>query len=106
MERGLARLPHPLDDDRERMQLRPEQPDDEVVVVLIEAVTWGPDGVPESGPSEGHATAAVLHEDRVLLLAREPLERARAAQRVPDRPPQLRIEHAAARPPDAPLAQT
>ena len=49
MERGLLRLAHPLDDDRERMQLASEQADDEVVVVVIEAVAREPDVVAEPG---------------------------------------------------------
>ena len=97
MERRLLRLAHPLDDDRERVQLGPEQADDEVVVVAVEPVAREPDVVAEPGSAEGHPDAPVLHEDRVLLAARELLERAGAAQRVPDRPRQRRIEHAPAR---------
>ncbi len=97
MERRLLRLAHPLDDDRERVQLGPEQADDEVVVVAIEAVAGEPDVEAEPGAAERHPDAAVLHEDRVLLAPRQLLERAGAAQRVPDRPRKRRIEDAPAR---------
>lgn len=36
--RGLNRLPHGLDDVRERVELAPEETDDEVVVVGVEPV--------------------------------------------------------------------
>src|SRR5262245_24520782 len=74
VERGLLRLAHALDDDRERMQLRPEQPDDEVVVVAVEPVASEADVVAETGAAERHADPPVLHQDRVLLAPRELLE--------------------------------
>src|SRR5262245_62700974 len=92
VKRRLLRLPHPLDDDRERMQLGAEQSDDEVVVVAIEAVAGEADVVAEAGAPEGGPDAAVLHEDRVLLAPRQLLEGARAPERVPDRPRQGGIE--------------
>src|SRR4051812_39928689 len=91
MERGLLRLPHPLDDHREWMQLSSEQADHEVVVVLVEAVAGQAHVVAEPGAAECAPDARVLHEDHALLLARQSLERPRATQRVPDRPRQRRI---------------
>ena len=87
------------------MQLAPEQPDDEVVVVPVEPVAGEPDVVAETGAPERQAHSAVLHQDRVLLLSRELLERAVAAQRIPDRPAKRGIEHAAARPLDERLVE-
>ena len=69
VQRGLLRLAHALDDDRQRMQLRPEEADDEVVVVAVEAVAGEADVVAEACAAEGHPDPAVLHQDRVLLAA-------------------------------------
>src|SRR5262249_27496958 len=77
VERGLPGLPHALDDDRERVELGPEEPDDEIVVVPVEPVAREADVVAEPGATERHPDAAVLHQDRVLLLPRQALERAR-----------------------------
>src|SRR5215217_7949441 len=38
VQRGLLRLPHRLDQRRERIQILADQADDEVVVVLVETV--------------------------------------------------------------------
>src|SRR4029079_7258984 len=92
VERRLFRLPHALHDDRQRMELRAEEPDDEVVVVAVEAVAREPDVEAETRAAECHSDATVLHEDRVLLPARELLERTRPPERVPDRPCQIRVE--------------
>ena len=79
------------------MQLVPEQPDHEVVVVLVEPVAGEPDVVAEPGPAERPPDAGVLHQDHILLVARQPFERTRPPQRIPDRPRQLRVAHALAR---------
>src|SRR4029079_15320298 len=97
VERGLLRLAHALDDDREWVQLRAEQPDDEVVVVAVEAMAGEADVVAEPRAPEGHPDAAVFHQDRVLLSLGEWLEGAGTAQGVPDRPRQCRVEHTLAR---------
>src|SRR3954463_9487208 len=67
IERRLLRLPHRLDDRRERKQLFSEQADDEVVVVLVEPMTGRADVVRETRGAEGHADGAVLREDDALL---------------------------------------
>ena len=43
VKRGLARSSHPLHAGGEREELRPEQPDHEVVVMLVEAMAREPD---------------------------------------------------------------
>ena len=72
----------------------PRSPTTKSLSALVEAVAREPDVVPEPCAPERHPDAAVLHQDRVLLLARQLLERAGAAERVPDRPRRARVEHA------------
>src|SRR5690606_19829825 len=93
---GLLGLAHALDDQAERVKLRPQQSDDKVVVVLVQAVAGEANVVTIARFAEGPADAAVLHQDGALLLRRKLLEAAGAPQRVPDRPGQGGVEHALA----------
>src|SRR4051812_39649933 len=86
VQRRLLGLPHALDDHRERLQLRADETDHEVVVVLVQSVTGKADVVAEPCAAEGLADSRVLHQDDILFVARKPLERTRAPQWVPDRP--------------------
>src|SRR5690606_1351294 len=58
--RGLLGLAHFLHDRRQRMEPRAEEPDDEVVVVLVEAVTREPD-------VDGVAAGTVALRERAVL---------------------------------------
>ena len=98
VQRRLLGLAHALHDRRQRVQLRPQQPDHEVVVVLVQPVARQPDVRAVARPAIGVADAAVLHQDRALLRRRQLLERPRPPQRVPDRPRPLGVAHLLDRP--------
>ena len=93
IQRRLLRFPHHLDDRGERIEILSDQPDDEVVVVLVEAVAREPDIVRVVGHAERHPDGAVFRENDALLFRRQLRELARTPQRVPDRPPPLRIQN-------------
>ena len=82
-----------------------QDPDDEVVVVLGEAVAGQADVVRHPGLPEGLADAAVLGEDGALLLLGKLLEGAGPAQGIPDRPGQLGAAQPALRPGDERLLE-
>ncbi len=103
MERGLLGLAHALDNRREGEKLRPNQPDDKVVVVLVQPMTDKPDVIAQFRLALGAANPAVLHQDHVLLLRAQLLKRPGAAQRIPDNPGQGRVQGAAHRPSDQSL---
>src|SRR5690606_8750082 len=88
--RGLLRPAHLLHDGRERVQHRPDESDDEVVVVAIETMA----GEPYVGREPGHAETlrerAVLGEDTALVIGGEQLKPLCALQRIPHRPFVLR----------------
>src|SRR5436190_7544970 len=86
VQRRLLRGPHHLYDRRERVEILPDEADDEVVVVLVEAVARQPDVVRVVAGAERHADGAVLGENDALLLGRQLRELAAPAQRVPERP--------------------
>lgn len=89
----LARLAHRLDQVRQRVQLAAHQPDDELVVGGVEAVARQTDVVGQLLLPVGHAQGGVLAHDGGLLLVVEAVEGADAAQRVPDVPAEVRVEH-------------
>ena len=62
------RLPHRSHDGRQREQFLPDQADDEVVVVPVEAMAGEPDVVRVVAGAERHADGAVLGENHPLLL--------------------------------------
>ena len=66
--RRLPRLAHPLDDGRERIQRLAQEPDDEVVVVRIKAVTRQADVVRVVGATIGTSDASVFHQDGALFV--------------------------------------
>ena len=105
VERGLLRLAHRLDDGGQREEILADQADDEVVVVAVEAVAGQPDVVRVVGGAERHADRAVLGQDRPLLLLRQLGEAAAAAERIPDRPAPVGVEHRPARPVDQRLLE-
>ena len=71
---SLLGLAHLLHDGGERVQVRPQQADDEVVVVLVEAVTREPYVGREAGEAETLPDRAVLTEDLPLLYLGQGLE--------------------------------
>src|SRR5207249_9704868 len=100
VQRGLLRLAHRLHDRREWIQLLPDQSDDEVVVLFVEAVARQADVVRVVAGPERHADGAVLGENHPLLFRRELREPAAPPQRIPERPPPVAIQHCTARPMD------
>ena len=79
-------------------ELLADEADDEVVVVLVEAVARQADVVREVGGAVRHADRAVLGENHALLLGRQLREPAAAPERIPDGPAPVRIEHRPPRP--------
>src|SRR4051812_31647701 len=65
--RRLLRLAHLLDALGQRRQLLADQADDELVVVLVQAVAGDADVVGRVGRAEGHADGGVLVEDLALF---------------------------------------
>src|SRR5258708_16810609 len=82
----LPRLSHRLNDVRERVEVFSYEPDDEIVVVRVEAVRHEPHVVREVFCPIGATDDRVLAEDRSLLAWLELRERARTAERGPDGP--------------------
>src|SRR5262250_3410902 len=90
---------------RQRMQLAPHEPDDEIVVVDVEAVAGQAYVVGEIGLTVSASEDAVLPDDRPLLLWRQPGETADATQRIPDAPRPRRIQCGTPRPPEQPVVE-
>src|SRR6476620_4375644 len=63
VQRRLLRLPHRLHQRRQRVQFLADQPDDEVVVIPVEAVTGETDVVCVITDAERHADGPVLGEN-------------------------------------------
>src|SRR5437764_4594236 len=103
--RGLRGLSHGLDEVRERMELAPDEADDEVVVVDVEPVAGEADVVGEVGVAVGATQDAVLADDRALLLGRQPCEGSGAAERIPDGPRPRRVQRRPPRPAQEPLVE-
>src|SRR5882724_3715205 len=85
----LRRLPgaaHGLHDVRQGMKLLPDEPDDELVVVGVEAMAREADVVSEVRRAVRFADLRVLAQDPALFLRLQPLEGAAAPERVPHRP--------------------
>src|SRR4051812_27141267 len=76
---------------REREQLFADQPDDEVVVVAVEAVARKPDIVGVISGAVRHPDLPVLGEDIALLLLRQLGERTVATEWIPDGPGPITI---------------
>src|SRR5262245_63534660 len=93
IQRRLLRPAHRLHDRRQRIEILPEQADDEVVVVLVEAVAREADVVGIVADAERHADCAMLGEDDALLLGGQLGELAAPAQWIPDCPAPSWIEH-------------
>ena len=79
------------------MQLRPEQPHDEVVVVLVEAVACEPHVGRVPAGAVALRERAVLGEYSPLVIGRQRLELLRALQRVPHGPLMLGVQELRAR---------
>ena len=86
VERRLLRLPHRLHERRQRIQVLPDQADDEVVVALVEAVAGQADVVRVVAGAVRHADRAVLGEDDALLVGGQRRELPAPPQRIPDAP--------------------
>jgi hypothetical protein len=103
--RRLDRLAHGLHEMGERVELPADEPDDEVVVVDVEAVAGEADVVGEVGIAIAPPQHAVFPDDRALLLGTQPREGAGPAQRVPDRPWPGRVQRRPAGPMQQPVLQ-
>src|SRR5690606_32642066 len=88
--RRLLRPAHLLHDGRERVQHRPDEPDNEVVVVAVEAMAGEPYVRREPRDAEALCERAMLGEDTALVIGGEQLKFLRALQRIPYRPFVLR----------------
>ncbi len=97
MERGLLGLAHPLNDARQRVQFRPQQGDDKVVVMLVQPVTGQPNIIAQANPAKGATDTAMFHQDDILFLWRKLFKGAGAAQGIPDHPRHGWINNAASR---------
>src|SRR5512138_1595512 len=80
----LARTAHGLHYVRKGVQIRPEQPDDEVIVVRIEPVACQANVMGKVLVAVGAPNAAMLSHDRALLSRFEPFEPALAPKWVPN----------------------
>src|SRR6476661_3689586 len=89
--RSLPRSPHGLHARRKRIQLSADQADHEVIIVLVQAEAGETNVGRETGLAERMADFAVLAQDGRLFLGCQRVKRARAAQRIPDRPRRLTV---------------